>query len=86
MPCQDWLAVRKAGVDNEREESRERWVQSAFIAWQLGAGEEQQTLGKYLEAFGLRDKPASSGDSKRKAQRAIAEAERIKAADRKRNG
>lgn len=58
-------------------------MQSAFVAWQQGAGTEGQTLGQYLAALGLRDSPQSV-PTERKRNRAIREAEAIKAADTKR--
>lgn len=83
MPWGDWEPIRRAGVRAEHDESRERWTQSAFIAWSMGAGgNEGGTFGDYLKALGLSD----SGGSKKRArkvdkQRAIDDARRIMAKD-----
>lgn len=82
MPWGDWEPIRRAGVRAEHDESRERWTQSAFIAWSQGAGPEGGTFGDYLKSLGLTD--AHSSDKRARKvdqQRAIDDARRIMAKD-----
>lgn len=63
----------------EQDEIKERFIQSAFIGWQMGAGSGKK-FGEYLEEMGLSEKRTAAGapeDKKLTAKAAIAKAEEI---------
>lgn len=79
--------MRGAGVEREYEDSREAYVLAAFNAWQLGAGDGQTQFGKYLRALGLDDGKAKQGKANARKvdqQRAVEDAAKIMAADKRR--
>ena len=50
-------------ADIRTEEMKERYIQSAYIGFQMGAGGEKN-FGRYLESLGLADKPQQPQDSR----------------------
>ncbi|MBA7569921.1 hypothetical protein ES708_11663 [subsurface metagenome] len=64
----------------EQDEIKERFIQSAFIGWQMGAGSGKK-FGEYLGEIGLSEKQAvaeaTPEDRKLAAKAAIAKAEEI---------
>lgn len=60
----------------KREEEKERYIQSAFVGWQMGAGAGKK-FGEYIEGLGLSEKGTRTTPDKVTAKEAIAKAEEI---------
>jgi hypothetical protein len=54
---------------------KQEWERAAFVGWQMGAGKEGETFGKYLERMGIKEKPKKA--TPQDAQKAIAKARKI---------
>lgn len=65
----------------KQEESKERLVELAFLGFQMGAG-GQQTFGEYLQSIGLSGEKVVT-EKPITAEEAIAKAEKIRKAIRK---
>lgn len=78
-----FLQLRNLLIEAEREDVRERFILSAFIGWQMGAGAGKK-FGEYLEGLGLKQiaevVPEAKGLT---AEDAIKKAEEILAMARK---
>lgn len=81
----DWrLAVQ--ATEAQQREYLDDWKRSAFVAFQLGAGEDGQKFADYLKKVGLKEASNPEPKQKRaeKSQAAIKDAMRIIAKDKKR--
>lgn len=84
-----FLQLRRLLVDEKKEANKERFILSAFIGWQMGAGGNKK-FGEYLAELGLLEGQAIAGvipESKElSAKEAVAKAEEILAMARKKEG
>lgn len=78
-PWRRWWSIRARGIKAETEQARDRLIEGAHIAWQMGAG-GATTFGEYLRRLKLTEATKSSS---RDAAAALAAAERIRRADRR---
>lgn len=80
MSFSRFLQLRGLLIEARQEEIREKFVLSAFIGWQMGAGAGKK-FGEYLGELGLSEKQAGVGtipeDKELTAKAAIAKAEEI---------
>ena len=75
--------TRATGIEEEYlERTRTAMVASAFTAWQMGHGEKGKSFEEHLRKMGLAEAEPVMTETERKAtvQKAIAEAEIIRAA------
>lgn len=85
MPFSRFVQLLKLLSKVEQNEVKERFILSAFIGWQLGAGAGKK-FGEYLEEVGLSEKRTAAEvpeDKELTAKEAIAKAEEILAIARK---
>ena len=86
LPFSRFLQLRGLLIKARQEESQDKFIMSAFIGWQMGAGAGKR-FGEYLEELGLLKGQVTTGTTPESgeltAKEAIAKAEGILAMARK---